>query len=150
IRYMVPRASLLYLKLPSAPEFRGDPNFIDLHAVFRMATGFDLKDYLAFGFALLVWFVNQSYLRGSYEEEHASINPHTFFSTSTIDPALAQRLLEGFVHTHASAKAAFEARIGDAGRLTYDFLPFMARPLYQIRDDVIVPMHLGYLEARFT
>ncbi len=150
IRYMVPRASLLYLKLPLTPEFLRTPDFIDLPAVFQAATGFNLKDYLAFGFALLVWFINQSYLRDTYREEHASINPHTFFSTSTIDPALAHRLLEGFVHTHASAKAAFEARAGDVSRLTYDFLPFMAKPLYQIRGDIIVPMHLGYLEARFT
>jgi len=149
-RYMIPRASLLYLKLPLAPEFRGDPDYVDLPAVFRVASGFDLKDYLAFGFALLSWFIEQSYLRDTYQEERARSNPHTFFSTSTIDPALAHRLLENFVHTHTSAKAAFEARIGDASRLTYDFLPFMAKPLYRIRDDAVVPMHLGYLEARFT
>ncbi len=150
VRYMIPRASLLYLKLPLTPELRGDPDYVDLPAVFQAATGFALKDYLAFGSAILFWFIEQSYLRDTYREDHASINPHTLFSTSTIDPALAHRLLESFVHSHASARAAFEARRGDASRLTYDFVPFMAKPLYRIREDVIVPLHLGYLEARFT
>ncbi len=150
VRYMVPRASLLYLKLPFDPELRGDPDFIDLPAVFRAATGFDLKDYLAFGFAVLAWFLQQSYLRATFRDDHASLNPNTFFSDAAIDPVLARRFLESFVHTRASAKAAFDARAGDASKLTYDFLPFMAKPLYKIRGDVVVPMHLSYLEARFT
>src|SRR5262249_41707353 len=58
--------------------------------------------------------------------------------------------LDSFIHTRASAQAAFQPRVGDASKLTYDFLPFMATPLYRIRDDVVVPIHLGYLEARFT
>ena len=150
LRYLIPRASLLYLKLPFEPELRGDPDFVDLPAVFRAASGFDLKDYLAFGLGIIAWFIEQSYLRGTRNQEHESINPRTFFSGSTIDSSRARRLLATFVHTYDSAKAAFEARPGDQNRLTYDFLPFMAKPLYAIRDDIVVPIHLGYLEARFT
>jgi len=150
VRYMMPRTSLLYLKLPFAAECRAHPDFLDLPVVFRTATGFDLKDYLAFGFALLTWFLGQSYVRGSFRDDHGAINPVTFFSEATIDATLARRLLQSFTHTHASAPAAFQARAGDATRLTYDFLPFMAKPLYQIRDDIIIPMHLGYLAARFA
>ncbi len=150
VRYMIPRASLLYLQLPFDPDLRGDPDFVDLPAVFRDATGFDLKDYLAFGVGLFVWFSDQSYLRGSHSAERESINPGTFFSKSTIDPDYARRLLASFTHTYDSARAAFAARPGDAATSSYDFRPFMERPLYAIREDVIVPIHLGYLEARFT
>ncbi len=150
VRYLIPRASLLYLKLPFDTELRGDADFIDIPAVFRTARGFDLKDYLAFGFGVFLWFSSQSFLRSTYNPEHDSINPNTFFSQSTIDLDYARRLLASFTHTYDSAKGAFEARAGDPGKLSYDFLPFMARPLYAIRDDVIVPAHLGYLEACFT
>jgi hypothetical protein len=150
VRYMIPRASLLYLKLPLDPELRSDSDFLDLPAAFRTATGFDLKDYLAFGVAIFLWFSQQSHLRRTYQQQRESLNPHTFFSESKINPNYARRLLDTFVHTYDTARAAFDARLPDAHRLTYDFLPFIARPLYQIRDNIIVPIHLGYLEARFT
>ncbi len=150
LRYLIPRASLLYLKLPLEPELRGDADFVDLPAVFQAASGFDLKDYLAFGIGIIGWFLEQSYLRRTRTPERESINPRTFFSRATIDPGRARRLLATFVHTYDSAKTAFEARHGDQNRLTYDFLPFMAKPLYAIREDIVVPIHLGYLEARFT
>src|SRR5262245_61965776 len=75
IRYMIPRASLLYLQLPFDSELRGDPDFVDLPAAFRAATGFELKDYLAFGVGVFVWFNEQSYLRNSYSVDRESINP---------------------------------------------------------------------------
>jgi hypothetical protein len=34
--------------------------------VFRAATGFELKDYLAFGVGVFVWFNEQSYVRNTY------------------------------------------------------------------------------------
>jgi hypothetical protein len=150
VRYMIPRASLLYLQLPFDSELHGDPDFVDLPAVFRDASGFELKDYLAFGFGVFVWFNGQSYLRESYLSEHESINPGTFFSTSVIDHDYARRLLASFTHTYDSARAAFQARPGDPAAASYDFRPFMERPLYAIRDDIIVPLQLDYLEARFT
>jgi hypothetical protein len=150
VRYMIPRASLLYLKLPFDPELRGDPDFVDLPAVFRAATGFELRDYLAFGVGILVWFNNQSYLRETYRVDRESINPNTFFSQAAIDPSYARALLDTFLHTYISLRADLEARLGDPARLTYDFLPILAKPLYAVRDDIIVPLHLGYLEARFT
>ena len=137
MRYLVPRALLLYLTLPFDPELRGDPDFVDLPAVFLVATGFDLKDYLAFGFVIFHWWSRQSYLRNTYEGAHDGINPDTFFAESTIDRAYAERLLRSFTQNYDAAKTAIAARPGNPARLTYDFLPFMTRPLYQVRDNLI-------------
>ena len=150
IRYMIPRASLLYLKLPIDSEVRGDPDFTDLPAVFRAATGFELKDYLAFGVGVFVWFNEQSYLRNTFSSDRESINPGTFFSKSRIDRDYGGRLLASFTHTYDTARAAIQARPGAPASAPFDFHPFMERPLYAVRDDVVVPLHLGYLEARFT
>jgi hypothetical protein len=150
VRYMIPRASLLYLQLPFEREMRGDPDFVDLPAVFHAETGFELKDYLAFGIGVFVWFNEQSYLRNTYSVDRESINPGTLFSQSRIDRNYAGRLLASFTHTYDTARAAIQARPGTPAAAPFDFRPFMDRPLYAVRDDVIVPLHLGYLEARFT
>ncbi len=150
VRYMIPRASLLYLKLPYEEELRRDTDFIDISAVFTEATGFALKEYVGLGLAVLMWFVRQSYLRGTYSEEHSSINPNTFFREATLDQGMARRFLESMLHTYASALEAFRARAPDELRLAYDFLPFMTKPLYQVREDIIIPVNISYLEAKFT
>jgi hypothetical protein len=53
--------------------------------VFHAATGFELKDYLAFGVGVFVWFNEQSYLRNTYSVDRESINPGTFLSQPMID-----------------------------------------------------------------
>lgn len=150
VQYLVPRASLLYLTLPLEPELRHDPDFIDLPATFRAATEFDLKDYLAFGFVIFAWWSRQSYLQRTYDTAHEGVNPDTFFAESTIDRAHTERLLRSFTQNYDEAKTGITARPGDPALRTYDFRPFMERPLYQVRENLIVPLHLGYLEARFT
>jgi len=113
LRYLVPRASLLYIKLPSEPHLRGDTDFIDLAVSFQAATGLDLKDYLAFGFMMAGWWGSQSYLRGTYDSTHEAINPATFFANSTIDRTYATRLLWSFVQNYETARAAVAARPGN-------------------------------------
>lgn len=150
LRYMIPRASLLFRKLPCEPELRALSDFLDLPSLFREATGFELKDYIAFGLAILSWFRDQSELRGTYDPQRENINTETFFSKTLIDPDVTETLLKSLTHTHESARAAISARGGDPSRFSYDFLPFMEKPLYQVKDTVIVPVHLSFLEAKFT
>ncbi len=150
VRYLIPRASLFYLTLPFEAELRHDPDFLDLPATFLAATGFNLTDYLAFGFVIFAWWSSQSYLRGTYDGIHDGINPDTFFAESTMNPAHAERLLRSFTYDYEAAKTAIAARPGNPAHHSYDFRPFLERPLYQAHDKLIVPFHLGYLEARFT
>lgn len=150
LRYMIPRTSLLFLKIPFEDELRASPDFIDLPGIFKEATGFELRDYMSLGFAVLYWFLEQSRIRGTYQPDHQSINPTTFFSKTTIDPSVPLKMLEGLTHTYNSARAASKARKQGGVGFTYDFLPFMTRPLYRVKDDVIVPISLTYLEAKFT
>lgn len=152
-RYMLPRAAVLYLNLPNDPELRDDPEFCDLPAIFRDATGFELRDFIAFGLALFPWFIDQSELRGTFTPERQSMNPNTFFSRTRTDPEIARRLLATLSHTHESLIAEVSERVTrQPGTLrdAYDFLPFMKRPLYEVLGDVVVPVHLGYLAAKFS
>jgi len=149
-RYMIPRASVLYLKLPFEEEMRAARDFTDLPSVFKDATGIALKDYIAFGSAILGWFLDQSELRRSYKPERQSVNPKTFFSKAKIDSAEVERLLEMLTHTYETANAKILERGGEPAKFNYDFLPFMEKPLYQVKEDVIVPLHLTYLESKFT
>lgn len=140
----------MFRKLPCEPELRALSDFLDLSSLFRDATGFELKDYIAFGLAILSWFRDQSELRGTYDPIRESMNPETFFSKTLIDPDVAEKLLASLTHTYESVWAAISARGGDPARFSYDFLPFMERPLYQVKDTVIVPAHLSFLKAKFT
>jgi hypothetical protein len=152
-RYMLPRAALLFSILPREPELINDPDFIDIPSVFMEATGFALRDYIALGLALYPWFVDQSELRGSFTPDRQSINPTRFFANARIDAAVAQRLLQTLSHSHISLVAEVRERLArhpEALRDAYDVLPFMTRPLYQVRDDVVVPFSLGYLAAKFS
>src|SRR5437773_1870179 len=57
------------------------------------------------------------------------------------------------LHTHESLVAMLRERLAaHPGTLrdAYDFLAFMGRPLYQVRADVLIPVHLGYLAAKFS
>jgi hypothetical protein len=114
--------------LPVESELRSDPDFIDLPAVFRAATGFELKDYLAFGVGVFVWFNEQSYLRNTYSVDRESINPGTFLSQSRIDRDYGSRLLACFTHTYDTALAAIQARPGAPASAPFDFRPFMGAP----------------------
>jgi len=152
-RYMLPRAAVLYLNLPNDPELSDDPEFCDLPTIFRDATGFELRDFIAFGLALFPWFIDQSELRGTFTPERQSMNPNTFFSRTRTDPEIARRLLATLSHTHESLIAEVSERVTrQPGTLrdAYDFLPFMKRPLYEVLGDVVVPVHLGYLAAKFS
>lgn len=149
-RYMIPRASILYRKLPFEEELLAAHDFMDLPTIFEHATGIPLKDYIAFGFAILGWFVDQSELRQTYNPERQSINPKTFFSKAKVDPALTERLLDTLTHSYESARARIKERGEDPAKFNYDFLPFMEKALYQVKEDAIVPVHLGYLESKFT
>jgi hypothetical protein len=152
-RYMLPRAALLYVTLPNDPELQRDPSFVDVPAVFRQATGFELRDFIALGLALFPWFIDQSELRGTFTQERRSINPSTYFRNARLDPQIATLLLETLSHTHESLVADLNARIAQRPTTLcdgYDFLPFMRKPLYRLREDVIVPIHLGYLAAKFS
>ena len=152
-RYMLPRAALLYVNLPNEPELRDDPDFLDIASIFREATSFALRDFIAFGLAFFPWFIDQSELRGTFTVDRQSINPNTFFSNARIEPETAQRLLEALSHTYGSLASDLRERLArqpGALRDAYDFLPFMKKPLYRVRDDVLVPFHLGYLAAKFS
>jgi hypothetical protein len=152
-RYMLPRAAILYITLPNEPDLRNDPGFLDIAGVFRDATGVALADFIAFGLALFPWFIEQSELRGTFTQERQSMNPDTLFSNARIDPAVARRVLEALLHTHESLVTVLRERLAaypGTLRDAYDFLAFMGRPLYQVRHDVLVPVHLGYLAARFS
>ncbi len=117
---------------------------------YRAVTGFKLEDYITFGIAVCIWFITQSLPRNAYDRERQSINPKTFLATSRVDTGVAQRLYAELTHTYDSARTAIVACGGDPVRASHDFLPFMEKPLYQVRDDVVVPFHLGYLEAKFS
>jgi hypothetical protein len=139
--------------LPNDPELRNDPDFLDIAAIFRAATGFTLTDFIAFGLALFPWFIDQSELRGTFADDRRSINPSTYFTNARIDPTTAQRLLSTLSHTRDSLVIDLRARLQRHPavlRDAYDFLPAMAKPLYRINADILVPFHLGYLAAKFS
>jgi len=131
--------------MPYDDELRGSPDFMDLPDIFKEATGFTLMDYISLGFAVLSWFLSQSRMRGTYQPEHQSINPTTFFSKTTIDRSIQLNMLEGLTHTYDSARVAIKERKQGNASFTYDFLPFMTKPLYRVKDDVIVPISLTYV-----
>jgi hypothetical protein len=148
--HMLARASLLYTTLPLLPELRASPQFTDLPAVFRDATGLQLGECLALGHALLVWFVSQSLLSDTFQPDHRALDPRQYFAATAVEGDVAQRFLTLLTHTYDSAQAAFRARPGDAARSPYDFRPFMDKPMYQIHEGALAPTSLAYLEARFT
>jgi hypothetical protein len=151
LRYMLPRSSLLFRKYPTTDaHLRQHPDYLDLDAVFKTATGFRLEDYISFGISICTWFITQSVLRQTYEPERQSINPKTFLATTRLDPKTAKQLYAELTHTYESALAAIKARGSDPAKSSYDFLPFLEKPLYEVREDVVVPFHLAYLEAKFS
>ncbi len=119
----------------------------------RQASGFALRDFIAFGLAISPWFINQSELRGTFTPERQSINPNTLFSQARIDRDVAARLLTNLTHDYDSLVTALRTRLSTARpgiSHAYDFLPFMIKPLYRVREDVIVPFDLTYLGAKFS
>src|SRR2546425_7331591 len=109
-RYMVPRAAVLFLGLPNDPELRSDPDYLDIPELFQHATGFALRDFIAFGLAISPWFVDQSELRGTFNPERQSINPNTFFSQARVAREVATRLLTSLTHSHESVTQALRTR----------------------------------------
>lgn len=138
LRYMLPRSSLLFRKYPAAElRLTEHPDYLNLDELYRAATGFSLEDYISFGIAVCTWFITQSVLQGTYERDRQQINPKTFLATTRVEGETAQRLYAELTHTYESVRAAIMARGGDPARSSYDFLPFMEKPLYRVREDVV-------------
>ncbi len=148
-RYLIPRAWIMYTELPAEPDLRDDSSFMDVPTIFQRATGLELHEYIAFGFALLAGFVGRSLVRNRYNGQHRAINPQLYFDLPRLGTR-GQQMLASLSADHRAMRAAVVARAPDTQRFASDFLSFMATPLYQIQDNLTVPVHLPFLEARFT
>lgn len=142
------RAAILFTKLAVRADLRRSPNFVDLDTRVRSVTGLSVLDYFAVGLSVVLWFFSGANRREL--TDNRQLRAATFFSQSKLDPAVGARFLEGLTHTYPSAKTAFEKRSTGGRLFSYDFVPFMLRPLFQILEGVTVPVSLAFLESRVT
>ena len=146
------RASIILGRLATRDDVRqraaGDA--IDIAARFETITGLTLRDYFAIGWMLVYWF--KIGVNNPLDDAQRSLNPQTFFSLTRLAPMTTSRLLGDLMQDYTVAKSRCEQRRHEGGdRLfTYDVVPFMDRPLYQIRHDIAVPANLPFLAYRLS
>lgn len=147
--HVIPRAWHIYTELACSPEFASHPDLVDVAAVFARATGLDLREYIALGFALLAHLIDRSVVRGNYNADQRGFNPRIYFDLPRLGEHGAQ-FLRALTLDYSTARQAIGNTSPETSRFLLDTLAFMRQPLYAIHSELTVPLHMPFVEARFT
>jgi len=144
---LLPRYYELFLVLPQRKDMKESPQYMDIEAAFRSATGFDLNLFLAVGFGIYSFYAPA-------QDLHANkfvLNSSTFFNKSLVPDEIANRLLDYISVSRDQFKKQHCAKYGKSNLGSYfDFTCFRQTPLVSLDDGIYVPVDTRFLVERIT
>jgi len=144
---LLPRYYELFSVLPQKEDLKKSPQYMDIEAAFREATGFDLDLFLALGFGIYSFYAVA-------EDLHLNkfvLNSSTFFSKTLVPDNIANRLLDYISISRDQFKEQYSAKYGKSNLGNYfDFTYFRQKPLISLDDNIYVPVDTRFLVERIT
>ena len=147
---LLPRASIIFTRIARDTAVRESvgTGWMDVDALFTAATdGLTIENYFALGWAVMQWFIGSA-RNPATNSEQRQLNPTTFFSQTKVNARLGSLFVRLLTMDRGAAQKAFGERSG--ALYAYDVVPFMERPLYAVRDEIIVPVSLAFLGTRLS
>lgn len=144
-RYAIARYYDLFCDL--VPTLGRDPDFVDIPATFKRATGLSVETYLAMGIGVLTPL--RQINRNNAHETPALLDRRRLFATSNVRRA-ARRFFKVIATDKGRFRRAMRLNLQRYGNLSYNFLEAERHPLVEIQKNRLCCVSLHFLERKFS
>lgn len=145
---LLARYSDLLVSRPYKQGHRESPNWVDTKALFRAATGLDLEDYLAAGFALVAHFGRFRNARDL--EEYPFQVAWDDLKVTLPDPQASERFIKNVARPVTELSSEFRSMASKSQLAGASLLPFFKTPVVLLKSGNLVPVSLSMLVDKLT
>lgn len=138
----------LWLLRPRQVRHSSSANFVDIQAVFQDATGLDLRDYMAAGFALLAHFMRFRTAK-DFEKTPFEVSWDDL-KVNLSEPEAPTRFIQQIARPIAELAREFESMPSQPRAAGASLLPFFKTPVALMESGALVPMSLRLLFENLT